>query len=49
MKMIKGKLSYNQNKWVIKYTEEKWCQPPHNSGIFGPTYKNWTPKEINEK
>lgn len=47
MKMIKGKLSYNQNKWVIKYTEEKWWQPPHNPGIFGPTYKNWTPKEIN--
>ena len=44
--MIKGKLCYINNKWIIKYTEEKWWQPPHAPGVFGPTYKNSTSFEV---
>ena len=44
--MIKGKLHYINNKWVIKYTEENWWQPPHLPGVFGPTYKDSISKEV---
>jgi len=44
--MIKGKLHYINNKWIIKYTEEKWWQPPHAPGVFGPTYKDFSTKEV---